>query len=188
MEYLPLIPNTSLHLYSPVSVVSSLVSTYIYLFSVTSSLRPDEVATVWWLQKLVYKYLVIALFQQIRSYYNMNTNKVSNLFKYLKDKYGEENVRLPRFWEFTVKKMADHRNHRRFMLRCIKVRDTLVSCRIRNPLYVKTNKNYQIIQKAERQLLYERVRNLNSILYMYEHNKAKCYLQLRNLISDEDSL
>ena len=38
----------------------------------------------------------------------MDTNKVSNLFKYLKDKYEEESVRLPRFWEFTVTKMADH--------------------------------------------------------------------------------
>ena len=51
----------------------------------------------------------------------MEPNKDSNLFSYLKDKYGEESVRLLRLWEFTVKKMADHGNHRRFMLRCIKV-------------------------------------------------------------------
>ena len=63
----------------------------------------------------------------------MDTNKVYNLFKYFKDKYREESVKLLRFWEFTVKKMADHRNHRRFMLRCIKVRVIPVSCRIRNP-------------------------------------------------------
>ena len=116
----------------------------------------------------------------------MDTNKVSNLFKYLKDKYGEESVRLPRFWEFTINKMVDHMNHRRFMIRCLKVRGTLVICRIRNPLHLKSNKSYQIIQKAERQLLYGKVRNLNSILYMYEYNRAKCYSQLRNLISEED--
>ena len=63
----------------------------------------------------------------------MDTNKVSNLFKYLKDKYGEEGVRLLRFWVFTVKKMSEHRNHRRFTLRCTKARVTPVSCRIRNP-------------------------------------------------------
>ena len=96
----------------------------------------------------------------------MDTNKVRNLFKYLKDKYGETSVRLLRFWEFTVTKMVDHRNHRRFTIMCIKIRVILVSCRIRNPLHLKTNKTYQIIQKAERQLLYERCRNLNSILYV----------------------
>ena len=50
----------------------------------------------------------------------MDSNKVSNLFSYLKDKYGEDSVRLLRMWEFTVKKMMDNRNHRRFTLRCIK--------------------------------------------------------------------
>ena len=136
--------------------------------------------------KILDNYTAIALFQHIRRYHNMDAKKVSNLFKYLKDKYGEESVRLLRFWEFAVKKMADHGNHRRFTLRCIKVRVTLVSCRIRNPLHVKTNKSYQIIQKVERQLLYERVRNVNSILHMYKQNRAKYYLQLRNLILEED--
>ena len=51
----------------------------------------------------------------------MDTNKVSNLFKYLKDKYGEESIRLHRFWEITIKKMVDYRNHRTFMLRCIRL-------------------------------------------------------------------
>ena len=41
---------------------------------------------------------------------------VSNLFSYLKDKNGEESIRLLRFCEFTVKKMVDHLNHRRFTL------------------------------------------------------------------------
>ena len=84
----------------------------------------------------------------------------------------------------TVKKMTDHRNHRRFTLRCIKAGITLLSCRIRNPL--KTGKIYKIIHKVERQLLYERVRNKNNILYMYEHNRAKSYSQLRNHISEDD--
>ena len=94
----------------------------------------------------------------------MDINKVSNLFKYLNDEYGEQSVRLFRFWEFTIKKMADYRNHRIFMLRCIKLRVPLINCRIKNPLHVKTTKSYDIIQKAERQLLHERVRNINRIL------------------------
>ena len=82
--------------------------------------------------------------------------------------------------------MVDYRNHRTFTLRCIKVRVTPVSWRIRNPLYVKTTNIYHIIQTAERQLLYERVRNINRILCMYEHNWTKLYSQLSNLIIEED--
>ena len=67
----------------------------------------------------------------------------------MKDKYGKESVRLLRFLEFTVKKMVDHRNHRRFTLKYIKVRVSLVSYRIRNPLHVKTSKSYQIIKKLK---------------------------------------
>ena len=61
----------------------------------------------------------------------MDKNKGSNIFKYLRDKYGEEVVRLLRNWENIIKKMADIRNHRHFMLRCIKVRITPVSCRLK---------------------------------------------------------
>ena len=57
-----------------------------------------------------------------------------NLFSYKKNKYGEESVRILRFWEITVKKMVDHRKHSRFTLRCIKAGITPVNCRTRNPL------------------------------------------------------
>ena len=95
-----------------------------------------------------------------------------------------KSVRLLRFWVFTVKKMVDHRNHRRFTLRCIRVGIIPVSCKIKNLL--KTSRSYKIINKAEKQLLYERVRNLNNILYMYKHKRANCHSQLRNLISEND--
>ena len=54
--------------------------------------------------------------------------------------------------------------------KCIKVRITPVSCNIKNPLQFKTARSYQIIHKSERQLLYDRVRNINRVLDMYEHN------------------
>ena len=100
----------------------------------------------------------------------MDTNKFSNVFSYLKDKYGGENVRLLRNWDFIVKKMSDYRNHR-FTLRCIKVEITPVSCRLKNPL--KSNKSYHIIHRVEKQLLYERVRNINKTLYMHENKRAE---------------
>ena len=109
--------------------------------------------------------------------------KVSNLFSYLKEKYGDDGVRLLRLCAFIVKKMADNRNHRGFTLRCIKAGITPVSCKIRNPL--NSSRSYQIIHKAKKQLLYERVRNINSILYMYKHNRSKVYSQLRNPIKED---
>ena len=100
----------------------------------------------------------------------MDTNKGSNSFKYLKDKCGEDSVKLLRNWEFIGKKMVDYRNHRNFTLRCLKVRVTPVSCKSKNPLQFKTPGSYHIIHKAERQLLYDRVRNINRVLDIYEHN------------------
>ena len=109
----------------------------------------------------------------------METNKGSNLFKYLRNKYGEDSVKLLRNWEFIVKKMEDYRNHKHFTLKCIKVRITPVSCKIKNPLQFKTATSYQIIHKAERQLLYDRVRNINRVLDMYEHNQFLNYICLK---------
>ena len=85
----------------------------------------------------------------------MDTDKDSSLISDLRTKYGEESVRTFRKWEITVKKMVDFRNHRRFTLKCIKDSITPVSCKLKNPL--KTRKSYDIIQKAEKQLLYEHI-------------------------------
>ena len=34
--------------------------------------------------------------------------------------------------------------------------------------------------------MYERVRHINNILYMYEHNRSKAYSQLKELILEND--
>ena len=51
---------------------------------------------------------------------------------------------------------------------------------------LKTPKSYHIIQKAEKQLLYERVRNINNTIYVYEIKRSECYIKLKNLIWDRD--
>ena len=116
----------------------------------------------------------------------MNQDNGSNLFGYSKDTYGEDCVRLLRNWEFGIKKMVDNRNHGRFTLRCIKSGITQVSCRIKNLLRNRTIKSYNIIHKAEKQLLYERIRNINNILYMYKHNRYMYYSQIRNIITESE--
>ena len=79
--------------------------------------------------------------------------------------------------------MIDFWSHRRFTLRCIKVGINPVTCRLKNPL--KTPKSYHIHQ-VEKQLLYERVRNINNTRYMYELKRSECYTKLENLKQDGD--
>ena len=80
--------------------------------------------------------------------------------------------------------MADYRNHWRFMLSCIKVSITPVSCRLKNPM--KTPKSYHIIHTAERQLVQERVRDIKHTLHLWELKRHEWYAQLRNSILDSD--
>ena len=116
----------------------------------------------------------------------MDTNKDSNIFKYLKDKYGEESVGLFRKWENTIKKMADFKNHRHFTLWCIKVRLTPVSCKLKKNLQFKTNRSYQFIHKAEGQPLYDRVRSINVILEKLDKHWFTSYTHLREIITEDD--
>ena len=84
------------------------------------------------------------------------------------------------------KKMADDRNHRRFTLKCIKAGITPVSCKIKDTLRNNSIRSYNIIHKAEKQLLYERIKNINNILYMYEHNRYMYYSQLSNMVTESE--
>ena len=56
-----------------------------------------------------------------------------------------------REWDDLVKKIADFKNHRRFMLRCIKVGITPVSCRLKTS--IRTSKSYQTIKKSKRTIV-----------------------------------
>ena len=105
---------------------------------------------------------------------NMYTDKDSNLISDLRTKYGEDSVRTFRKWEIIIKKMADYRNHRRFMLKCIKASITPVSCKLKNPLSYKSTRSYQIIHKAKKQLLYEHIRNINNILATLDKQREDC--------------
>ena len=57
--------------YTPISVVPSLVSTRFYLCSLTFCHRPDAVASVWMLQKLVCHKLIICFVSAYGRYYNI---------------------------------------------------------------------------------------------------------------------
>ena len=117
----------------------------------------------------------------------MYTDKDSNLISDLRTKYGEESFRLFRKWEIIVKKMVDYRNHRRFIIKCIKASITLISCKLKNPLLYKSSRSYQIIHKAEKQLLYEKIRNINSILTTLDKQRGKHYQEFKDTLNQNNS-
>ena len=102
----------------------------------------------------------------------------------LRTKYGENSVRTFRKWEITTKKMADYRNHRRFMLRCIKASIPPVSCKLKAPPSFRSNKSYQIIHKAEKQLLYECIRNINGILATLDKQRVEQYSKFKEILNN----
>ena len=89
------------------------------------------------------------LFSAVPDSSNMYSNKDSNLISDLRNKYGEYSVSLFRKWENTTKKMADYRNHRRFMLKCIKASITPVSCKLKPPLLLDLEKVIKSYTKQE---------------------------------------
>ena len=68
------------------------------------------------------------------------------------------------------------------MLKCIKASITPVSCKLKAPPSFRSSKSYQIIHKAEKQLLYERIRNINGILAMLDKQKQDQYSKFKDSI------
>ena len=67
------------------------------------------------------------------------------------------------------------------MLKCIKASIIPVNCKLKNPL--KCRKSYNIIQRAGKQLLYERIRNINSTLEAFEEQRKRQYLQFKDMLN-----
>ena len=87
----------------------------------------------------------------------------------LYEEYDREIVKNFHRWERYEKKMADFANHRRFTLRCLA--EDLVPVSIRLKQNIRTPKGLQIIKKAERALLNERVKSINNTLNMLKSQR-----------------
>ena len=73
------------------------------------------------------------------------------------------------------------------MLKCIKASITPVSCKLKNLLSYKSSRSYQIIHKTEKQLLYECIRNIYSILAMLDKQREDQYKRFKAIISNTNS-
>ena len=85
-----------------------------------------------------------------------------NLHNAIGTEFGMENVDILRKWKHLEKKIADFKNHRRFTLRCLSQRITPNSLKLRSN--IKTTRGKRILEKAERQLANERIRNINNTI------------------------
>ena len=79
--------------------------------------------------------------------------------------------------------MADFANHRGFTLRCLS--KGLVPVSIHLTKNIKTPKGLQIIRRAERALMNERIRSINNTLNMVSNLRDTCKHQLREVLNDE---
>ena len=106
-----------------------------------------------------------------------------NLHMHLSTEYGKENVKIFHQWEKYEKKMANFTNHRRFTSRCLK--EDLVPVSICLTKNIKTPKGLQIIRKAEKALLNERVRSIDNVINMLKTQWDTCIDQLERVWNEE---
>ena len=104
-----------------------------------------------------------------------------NLHNTIKTEFGLENVAILRKWEHLEKKIANFKNHRRFTLRCLSQKITPNSLKLKSN--IKTTRGKWIIERAERQLANERIRNVNNTIETCSWQRDTCMEDLKSQIS-----
>ena len=87
---------------------------------------------------------------------------VKVIHNFMEEKHGKESLHLLFEWEGLQIKDSDYRNHHRFTLTYLSKDFIPVSVRLKSTINTKRAK--QIIHKAERRLLQDRVKAIISIL------------------------
>ena len=112
-----------------------------------------------------------------------NINRMRNLHNIIEKEFKRESVAIFRDWEQHVKKLANFKNHRRFTFRCLSQMITPVSLRLKRN--IKTERGIKIIQKAEKQLMDERVRQINNTIDICNNLINTCMNELKVKIGQE---
>ena len=92
-------------------------------------------------------------------------------------------VKTFRQWEKLAIKMAEFKNHRRFTLRCLS--KGLIPTSIKLKTKVHTPKGNEILRKAERMLMNERVRSINNTINMLNCQADTCIDLLESTLSQD---
>ena len=91
-----------------------------------------------------------------------------NIIQIINQEHGKEALTIFRKWENLNMKICDYENHRRFSLRCLGNGIIPVSIRLKN--HIRTQRSDNIIYKAEKSLLNERIREVNNTLNILKHD------------------
>ena len=105
------------------------------------------------------------------------------LVKILEQEYGKITSTTYRRWEKMEGKISDFKNHQRFLLRCLDKGLVPVSLKLKN--HIRTHKGRSIIEKAEKQLLNERIRSINYKLECSDHDRYMYRNELKDMIGQD---
>ncbi|XP_072046302.1 uncharacterized protein [Amphiura filiformis] len=109
-----------------------------------------------------------------------------NLFNHVRQSYGQNTVKHLRDLENCEKKIQRHRNHLVYSLRCRDQKLTPPSLKLRCP--VNTNKAKDIIKRAEKGLIRERIRVVNNKIKNLKTQKDQLKDDVNNEIPAESEL
>ena len=104
-----------------------------------------------------------------------------NLHNFIEKKHGKESLHLLQEWESLEIKDNDYKNQYRFTLRCHS--KYLVPVSVKHKSTIKTRRAKQIIYKAGRQLLQDRVEAINNILWDISFRLDICRSRLAPLVT-----
>ena len=111
-----------------------------------------------------------------------------NLDRNIKEHYGLEAIQQLCLWEKNTIRASNYMNHRIFTLRCIGLNLTPVSIRLK-PVTSKQHISpsaRKIIEKAEKQLLQDRVRGINKTIQDSEDQVNSSRSRLASIITQVD--
>ena len=108
--------------------------------------------------------------------------------KNINEQYGIEALKQLHLWEKSVLRASNYKNHRIFTLKCISHSLMPVSIKLR-PTKSKLKINAsarKIIERAERQLLQDRVRGINKVIEGRNNNGNNNKFGLASLVTRAD--
>ena len=111
-----------------------------------------------------------------------------NLHKDFKENYGLEALQLLWLWEKGGIRECDYKNQRRFTLRCISKDLVLVSVKLRSACSKISQGARKIMEKAEKQLLQDRVRCINSTIEITVNTNNNNRSRLASIVANTTDL
>ena len=107
-----------------------------------------------------------------------------NLHKNIKEQYRIEALQQPYLWEKNVLRASNYRNHRILTLKCISHNLTPVSIKLKSTKSKQriSTSSRKIIERAERQLMQDRVRGIYKVIEVSNNNRNNNKAKLASLV------